>query len=852
MVLEAPAGLGKTVLLEHAAVRVRDAGCRVRRAAPGPLERHFAFGVVRALLEAPLRGASEPERTRLLDGAAAPAGALLLDGTVPDGDVTMMIAHSVLWLCSAMADERPLALLVDDAHWADRPSLEVLAYLARRIGDLPLLIAVGARADDPDAASDLLSLIGGARTATVLHPQPLTAQGAVEIIQRTAPDTPVEVCRNCHRAVRGNPWLLGELGRQLAAHGPTAIDAPPDDAPPVSAIARTVVRQRLAELTARDRAVVEAVAVIGEGAPRHIVAAVAGVPVDELGAARDALLTAGLLGAGGTRFAHHLIATAIGEDLPVGRREHLHRATARALMAAGADADTVASHLLQCGPQAMRTSAGCWPSPAAEAAQRRGPAHGSGLPRAGLRERAAGDDRGRMLAELAMVAFDAGLPDARERLREALHEAQDRASRIDVLTRLAALNVVDNDDPGLSELFERELAAEADPQTRLAIESAALDALITLPDRYEERAGRVTALIDVDVIADRRCGLHHPRAPRMAGHGVSGTPDAAACAALARAALDGDELLHDAWRRAAYHLSVRALVLTDRAEEARDAIERLREHCAGARLAAPARGGDLVFGRSRPALRPRGARPRTRRGWFFDLVDEDVERADRWARRRYCSRRARRARRLRRGARADGASAGSTARWAGHRGESAVRHARARLWLAEGDFERALAEASASGALREERGRPNPTWTPWRSTAALALAHLGRRGEAAALADAELALGERFGAPVPIAGALHARAVAEADPDARVALCRRALGVAEGTPALLESVRARLELGSTLRYTGRRVEARDALRPALADADVARRGAAGRLARAASWWPAGCVPVRRRRRAPRR
>jgi DNA-binding CsgD family transcriptional regulator len=149
-----------------------------------------------------------------------------------------------------------------------------------------------------------------------------------------------------------------------------------------------------------------------------------------------------------------------------------------------------------------------------------------------------------------------------------------------------------------------------------------------------------------------------------------------------------------------------------------------------------------------------------------------------------------------------------------------VRHARARLWLAEGDFERALGEARASGALRDERGRPNPTWTPWRSTAALALAHLGRLDEAAALADAELALAERFGAPVPIAGALHARAVAEADPTARMALCQRALEAVAGTPAVLESVRARVELGSTLRYVGRRVEARDVLRPALADADA--------------------------------
>ena len=86
----------------------------------------------------------------------------------------MVIAHSVLWLCSALAERGAAHARLDDAHWADRPSLEVLAYLARRIADVPLLIAIGARADDPDAAADLLGLIGGARAAKVLHPQPLT------------------------------------------------------------------------------------------------------------------------------------------------------------------------------------------------------------------------------------------------------------------------------------------------------------------------------------------------------------------------------------------------------------------------------------------------------------------------------------------------------------------------------------------------------------------------------------------------------------------------------------------------------------------------------------------------------
>ena len=101
VVLEASAGLGKTALLDHGAQKAADAGCHVRRAGPGPLDRHFPFGVVRALLRGPLRDAPREERARLLDGAAGPAGALLLDGTVPGGDVTMTIAHSVLWLCSA-------------------------------------------------------------------------------------------------------------------------------------------------------------------------------------------------------------------------------------------------------------------------------------------------------------------------------------------------------------------------------------------------------------------------------------------------------------------------------------------------------------------------------------------------------------------------------------------------------------------------------------------------------------------------------------------------------------------------------------------------------------------------------
>src|SRR3954452_8624950 len=92
VVLEAAAGLGKTALLDQAAAFAAKAGWLVRRAVPPPLAPHPPLGVVRALLEAPVRESGLP-----LDGAAATAGALLVGGDGEGGDSTLMLmAHSVL------------------------------------------------------------------------------------------------------------------------------------------------------------------------------------------------------------------------------------------------------------------------------------------------------------------------------------------------------------------------------------------------------------------------------------------------------------------------------------------------------------------------------------------------------------------------------------------------------------------------------------------------------------------------------------------------------------------------------------------------------------------------------------
>ena len=244
----------------------------------------------------------------------------------------MLVAHSVLWLCSALAEQRPLALVIDDAQWADRSSLEVLSYLARRLEDVPLLILVGARADDPDAA-------GGSADPARLRPLgDRPAAASADRPRRAGADPPLRpggaggglprraIARST--ATRGcSASSDGRSPRTVRRDSATAPDRDRADrrAPPRWPRSRRAI----AASSRRSRS-------SATRAP-HVLAAAAGLPLGELGPARDALLAAGLLAEDGVRFAHGLIATVIADDLPCTERERLHREAARALMAVHAD-----------------------------------------------------------------------------------------------------------------------------------------------------------------------------------------------------------------------------------------------------------------------------------------------------------------------------------------------------------------------------------------------------------------------------------------------------------------------------------------------------------------------------------
>jgi DNA-binding CsgD family transcriptional regulator len=810
LVLAAGAGLGKTTVLDAAYPATASHRAAILRASPGPLERRFAYGVLRTLLEPVLWSRSPAERERVTLGPAAKAGALLVDGVMPGPDAGMAMAHSTLRMLEALAREEPMILVVDDAHWADRQSLEVLAYVARRSAHLRSLLVVAHRDEDPDAATDLLSMLAAAPGATLLRPRPLTLRGATRLIRAVAPEAPMSACQRCQRAAAGNPWLLGELGRQLHEHGEDALTEQ-DPSLPVGALAREVVRLRLATLSPEARAFAVALAVLGTDGAHDIAAAVAEIEPAAVAPARDELASAGLVSTDRRTLVHALIGAAILDDLPAARRSALHRLAADRLELSGAALDVVASHLMRCAPKAdgrvtsllQRAAGNAWEQGNLHTAT-------AYLERA-LEERAESDPRAALLSQLSTYSWNAGLPGVRERFMEALEVVEDLRERIRILERLATLEVAAPTGLDLDDLLAAELASrpDHDQELRVALELAAIDVLFMVPGRQAELARRAAAL-EPAAITDplrRRSAL----AQQACVHILQGSADAATTTVLAREALAGTTLLENAHERSGFHLAVRSLVHANDVERAAAGITALREE-----------------GKRRGSPRPQAAADL----YGADLAERvgDVHEAERLARSvldltqheplNMFSGGALAvliAALAERGAFDDAdrtlAEHGMSGQVGGAVWDAGILHARAQLELARGDFDAAHANATRAGEMRIAHGRPNPTITPWRSTAALALAYRGRGPEAVALADEELALAERWGAPHPVLVALRSRIVAEADHEARLRLCDRALEL-DVAPAA--TVWVLLEQGASLARCGRRMDAREPLRRALA------------------------------------
>src|SRR5262245_26281086 len=118
LVVEGPAGMGKTSRLAEARSRAFEARMEVLHARSSELERAFSYGVVRQLFEPLVRRADDAARERLFDGAAMHALRLFDPRYVVEAaaseDEMFAVAHGLYWLAVNIAEARPLALAVDD------------------------------------------------------------------------------------------------------------------------------------------------------------------------------------------------------------------------------------------------------------------------------------------------------------------------------------------------------------------------------------------------------------------------------------------------------------------------------------------------------------------------------------------------------------------------------------------------------------------------------------------------------------------------------------------------------------------------------------------------------------------
>src|SRR3712207_1936582 len=185
LVVEGAAGIGKSRLLEALRDRAADRGLRVLAARGSDLEREFAFGVVRQLFEPLVAGSAD--RARLLGGAAASAQPVFETvgpaAGAPGADVSFAALHGLYWLTVNLAAEAPLLLVVDDLHWADRPSLSFLAYLARRLDGIDAGLAVALRTAESGTDPVLIGEIAAVPEALHVHPRPLTEAGVAELVR---------------------------------------------------------------------------------------------------------------------------------------------------------------------------------------------------------------------------------------------------------------------------------------------------------------------------------------------------------------------------------------------------------------------------------------------------------------------------------------------------------------------------------------------------------------------------------------------------------------------------------------------------------------------------------------------
>jgi class 3 adenylate cyclase len=326
--LHGPAGIGKTRLaLEVTTVLGADATVVHGRCLP------YGEGITFWPLRELVGGVSTAERAELVEllgGEADPEwvvdrvlAAIGLNETVTETDEIFVATRKLL---DAMAQTRPLVVVLEDLHWAEPTFLELIEHLVDFSTDAPILLLCIGR-------SDLLDMRptwgGGKRNATFLELAPLTELEAEELLDNLAGVPLVSPAKRAKvkEAAEGNPLFLEQLAAMLGNEAAAASDVP---LPPTI---EALLAARIERLGPGERAVLECVAVVGretslraaeellpeqgrQSAARHL------QELARMHFLRQARTTVG--GEDAFRFRHILIQEAVYRGIPKARRADLH------------------------------------------------------------------------------------------------------------------------------------------------------------------------------------------------------------------------------------------------------------------------------------------------------------------------------------------------------------------------------------------------------------------------------------------------------------------------------------------------------------------------------------------------
>jgi DNA-binding CsgD family transcriptional regulator len=361
LLVRGSAGIGKSALLDQAAAIAGDRGMVVLRTGAVQSEARLPFAGLHALLRPVLPHVAAipgPQRNSLLSAFG------MSDDAAPD---PFLIALAALELVSEAASHAPLVLLADDAHWLDGATADVLAFIARRLGDDRIAIIAALRDGDPPAAEGPPALAEAGWPEQCLGP--LDDDAAAELLDRVAPELDERRRARILEAADGNPLALSELPR-----------APADDAPPagpalvpLTARLERTFAARASGLAAASRTLLLVAAANDDATLAELLQAGSVIAGHTLTLADlTPAIAARLVDTDGVtvRFRHPLVRSAVYQAAPLAQRHAAHAALAAALVA---QPDRQVWHRVACatGPD-DRLAADL--EAAAERAQRRGAA----------------------------------------------------------------------------------------------------------------------------------------------------------------------------------------------------------------------------------------------------------------------------------------------------------------------------------------------------------------------------------------------------------------------------------------------------------------------------------------------